>query len=77
MYHTLILTTKVKLRRWLSAYHPSEVSSTEEPLKAHQAGFSDVYAADVEGDDGWDISDLTGGEDLGHAVSIHIDYDQL
>lgn len=37
----------------------------------------DVYAADVEVEGEWDFSELTGGPDLGHLVSLCIDYEPL
>lgn len=48
-------------------------ASSEDP----GVGDFDAYVADVELQGDWDLSDLTGGLDLGHRGSIQVGYDQL
>lgn len=38
---------------------------------------SDAYAAYFEDEGDWDVSDLTGGPDLGHCVPIRVADDQV
>lgn len=44
------------MQRWLSEYHPSEVSGSERMLEVPEAGGFDVYAAEIGGESDWDLS---------------------
>lgn len=67
----------MQVRRWLSQYHASEVPGSEETSEVPDVGDFDAYGADVESLGAWDLSDYTGGLDLGHRASIRVDYDHV
>lgn len=46
-------------------------------LEAPEAGDFDVYAGEAEEEDYWVLYILTGGTELGHRTSIHVDYEKL
>lgn len=74
---TPLPNVQVQGLRCLSEYHPYEIPDTVEPLEESEACDFDAYAADVEDEGDWDLSDLNGCPDLGHRASILVDYEEL